>query len=128
MSATANASSSSDELDSDVFAGRVLPGGTLVGILISGARLEEMRCFGWLSDAFSSVVLVLVEGDVGGEAGGGAATGTLLMDRGAIRVAVWAANLGTANGFGAFAETLGTLTANGFRTPAFAGSCGRWVR
>ena len=80
----------------------------MVGILISGAHLEEMRCFGWLPDVFLSVVLVLV--NVGGEA----AMGTLLMDRGAIRVTVWAANLGTANEFGAFAEALGALTANGF--------------
>jgi len=59
----------------------------LVGILISGTHLEEMRCFSWLPNAFSSVVLVVVKGDVGSEAGGGPAAGTLPIDRGTIWVA-----------------------------------------
>ena len=87
--------------------------GTFVGILMTGIRLEKMRCFVWLSTVFLSVVLAIVEGDGSVEAGWGPAMGMLPMDRGTIWITFWAANLGMANGFGDLAEVLVDLTANG---------------
>ena len=127
VSASANASSTSDELGWGACAGLVLPPGTFIGIFRKCVLLDKIWEIWLVAAALWSVFSSIIEGDGADEAGLGPDPGMLLIDGGTKADAImvvdfWPANLGTANGFTGLVAAPVDLTANGFRVPSFTGN------